>query len=188
MLKGDKVLSSTPQFFATNPATVKSPNNVDIPLGTRVLRLEETLAFELVNTLSKDQLGTAKLSDKAPREIRAAGEAQPPQEEPVGISWKALSSEQKKLLRRLIGIYAKAVPEKVAAERLEAFRQAGFKNIHFAWAGAMHPGVGHYYRVQGPTFLIEFVNTQPDADGNPANHIHCVWRDMRGDFDMPIGG
>ena len=84
--------------------------------------------------------------------------------------------------------YIKAVPAKVAKERSDAMKEAGFKQIHFAWAGAMNPGVGHYYRVQGPTFLIEFVNTQPDADGNPANHIHCVWRDMRGDFDKPIGG
>ena len=58
--------------------------------------------------------------------------------------------------------------------------------MHFAWAGATKPGVGHYYRVQGPTFLIEFVNVQPDAAGNIANHIHCVWRDMRGDFGIPI--
>ncbi|MEO1972064.1 MAG: DUF3500 domain-containing protein, partial [Pirellulaceae bacterium] len=49
------------------------------------------------------------------------------------------------------------------------------------------PGIGHYYRIQGPTFLIEFVNTQPDAAGNPANHIHCVWRDMKGDFAIPVG-
>ena len=46
----------------------------------------------------------------------------------------------------------------------------------------------HYYRIQGPTFLIEFVNTQPDPAGNPANHIHCVWRDMQGDLGIPIGG
>ena len=48
----------------------------------------------------------------------------------------------------------------------------------------MRPGIGHYYRIQGPTFLIEFVNTQPDAEGNPASHIHCVWRDPRGDFAL----
>lgn len=188
VIQGDKVISSTPQFFATNPAIVKSENSVDVPVGTRVLRFEETLGFELINSMSKNQLSTAKLADKAPREIRAAGEAQPPQEAASGIQWKELSSEQRKLLRRLIVEYVKAVPEKVAAERMAAMKDAGFNKIHFAWAGAMNPGVGHYYRIQGPTFLIEFVNTQPDAAGNPANHIHCVWRDMRGDFAKPIGG
>lgn len=187
VLKDDKLISSTPQFFATNPATVKSENAVDIALGTRLLRWEETLAFELVNTMSKSQLQTAVIAEKAPREIRAAGEAQPPQESPAGIAWKDLSSEQRKLLRRLVAEYVKAVPSDVASQRMNDIRDAGFGKIHFAWAGPLNPGVGHYYRVQGPTFLIEFVNTQPDADGNPANHIHCVWRDMRGDFAKPVG-
>lgn len=188
VIENGKIVSSTPQFFATNPATVKSENNVGVDLGTRVLRFEETLAFELVNSMSKSQRQQAVFADKAPREIRAAGEAQPPQEDPIGIRWRDLSSEQRKLLRRLVAEYVKAVPGDIAAERMDAIKQGGFNKIHFAWAGAMNPGVGHYYRVQGPTFLIEFVNTQPDADGNPANHIHCVWRDMRGDFAMPIGG
>ena len=188
VLKADKLISSTPQFFATNPATVKSENDVGVPLGTRLLRFEESLAFELVNSLSKKQLQSAVLDDQAPREIRAAGDAQPPQEAAAGIPWRDLSTEQRKLLRRLMAEYVNAVPKSVASERMSTIREAGFKNIHFAWAGAKNPGIGHYYRVQGPSFLIEFVNTQPDADGNPANHIHCVWRDMRGDFAKPIGG
>ena len=186
VLEGQHVVASTPQFFATNPATVKSENKVGIPLGTRLLRLEETLAFELVNTMSKRQLEQAVIAEKAPREIRAAGEPQPPQEEPAGIAWRDLSKEQTKLLRRLINEYINAAPESVAGERREAMRKAKLRKIHFAWAGAMHPGVGHYYRIQGDTFLIEFVNTQPDADGNPANHVHCVWRDMRGDFGKKL--
>ena len=186
VIEDGKVISSSPQFFATNPAIVKSENNVGIELGTRLLRLEETLAFELVNTMSKSQLSTALIAEKAPREIRAAGEPQPPQEDPVGIHWRDLSKIQRNMLRRLINEYVNAVPADVVAERKAAIQEGGFRKIHFAWAGARNPGVGHYYRVQGPTFLIEFVNTQPDADGNPANHIHCVWRDMRGDFAKSI--
>ncbi len=74
----------------------------------------------------------------------------------------------------------------VAGERLAAIRDAGWDKVSFCWAGATEQGIGHYYRVQGPTFLIELVNTQPDAAGNPANHIHCVWRDMKGDFANPL--
>ena len=69
---------------------------------------------------------------------------------------------------------------------MRAIESKKLDGIHFAWAGAQEPGVGHYYRLQGPTFLIEFVNVQPDAAGNVANHIHSVWRDMRGDFALPI--
>ena len=78
------------------------------------------------------------------------------------------------------------MPAEVATERLSAIEQAGFEKVYFAWMGAEKPGIGHYYKIQGPTFLIEFVNTQADAAGNPANHIHCLWRDMRGDFGIPI--
>jgi hypothetical protein len=70
----------------------------------------------------------------------------------------------------------------VADERLRLIEEAGWEAVRFAWLGALEPGIGHAYRVKGPTFLIEFVNVQPDAEGNPANHIHCIWRDMTGDF------
>ena len=56
-------------------------------------------------------------------------------------------------------------------------RQAGWEKVHFAWAGGLEKGQGHYYRVQGPTFLLEYDNTQ-----NNNNHIHCVWRDFENDF------
>ena len=53
--------------------------------------------------------------------------------------------------------------------------------IRFAWAGPADRSQPHAYRVQGPTFLIEFNNTQ-----NGANHIHSVWRNMLGDFGIPL--
>ena len=54
---------------------------------------------------------------------------------------------------------------------------AGFDKVYFAWAGGLEPGQGHYYRIQGPTFMIEYDNTQ-----NHANHVHSVWRDPANDF------
>jgi hypothetical protein len=60
-------------------------------------------------------------------------------------------------------------------------KQAGLERIGFAWAGGAVRGDKHYYRVQGPTFLIEFDNTQDDA-----NHIHSVWRDFSGDFGRDV--
>ena len=61
----------------------------------------------------------------------------------------------------------------------------GWSAVKFSWAGSLKLGIGHSYRVEGPTFVIELCNVQPDAEGNPANHIHCMWRDRTGDFDLP---
>jgi hypothetical protein len=58
--------------------------------------------------------------------------------------------------------------------------------VDFAWAGAAKPGIGHYYRVQGPSFILEFINVQSDPAGNRANHIHSVWRNRKGDFGIPV--
>ena len=77
------------------------------------------------------------------------------------------------------------MPTATAQERLAELEKEGIEKTYFAWAGADRPGIGHYYRLQGPTLLVEFVNVQPDAAGNPANHIHAVWRDLRGDFGLP---
>jgi hypothetical protein len=186
LIDHDKFVSSTPQFFGANPATVRTGNESGIPVGTRVLRKEEALAFELLDSLSGEQRAGAILSAEAPREIRAAGEPQPPQVAPEGIAWRDLSRPQRGILRRLMNAYLEAMPPSVREARVAARDEAGLGGIHFAWAGSTVPGQGHYYRVQGPTFLIEFVNTQPDAAGNPANHIHCVWRDMSGDFGLPL--
>ena len=186
VVQGDKVVSSTPQVFCTNPAEVKNQNETGIEIGTRVLGDEETLAFDLVNSLDDEQKQAAIFDAKAPREVREPGSAQPPQAPPIGLPASKLNSDQQKLLRSLIEVYGNAMPDEVASERLSAIESAKFENIHFAWAGPTEPGIGHYYRLQGPTFLLEFVNTQPDAAGNPANHVHTVWRDMRGDFGVPI--
>lgn len=183
--RGGEIVDSTPQFFAANPATVM--NDVKGPLGkgTRVLRNEESLALELVNALNADQKKRAIISETALKEIRFAGEPQAKVGEPEGISQRELNESQKQLLKDLVYTYVNSVTEKVAAKRRAKIDANGWSDIHFAWAGPTKPGIGHYYRVRGKEFLIEFVNTQPDAAGNPANHIHCVWRDLTGDFDLP---
>jgi hypothetical protein len=59
--------------------------------------------------------------------------------------------------------------------------KAGIENLSFAWAGSLKPGAGHYYRIQGPTLLIEYDNTQTNA-----NHVHSVVRDLTNDFAEDI--
>ena len=185
-IREGEVVSSTPAFFAANPSTVMNEVEGGFPKGTRVLKQEEELAFTLVNSLTDEQKKTAVIAEKAPKEIRAAGEAQPPADEKVGISFGDLDETQQSTMKKLVGSYAENMPKEIRDARIDAIVKAGPENVRFAWAGATKPGIGHYYRIQGPTFLIEFVNTQPDPAGNPANHIHCVWRDMHGDFGVPI--
>jgi len=180
------VVDSTPQFFAANPAVLQNEKELPLPKGTQILRDEEEIAFVLVNKLPEAQQKKAIISGTALPEIRYASIPQAEVTDPEGIPMSQMNSESKELLTKLIDVYAKAVPDEVAKERLRIIGVDGPEAIFFAWAGATKPGIGHYYRIQGKSFLIEFVNTQPDAEGNPANHIHAVYRDMTGDFDLPI--
>jgi hypothetical protein len=193
-VRDGRLVDSTPQFLGANPAEVKTTFAGLPAAGERVLAAEESLAFDLVRSLDEQQRNRAVIAAEAPREIRGAGEPQPTLEPPAGIAYAELSPTQQSLLRRLVETYCNAMREEVATERLRLIETApaavgavhhGWDEVHFAWAGPLEPGIGHGYRVEGPTFVIEFVNVQPDAEGNPANHIHCVWRDRTGDFDLP---
>jgi hypothetical protein len=182
-----RVTASTPTFFGSNPNVVRQELPGVPPPGTRVLEQEEQRAFALIQSLDTEQRRTAIIAEKAPADIRAAGEAQSPAYVAEGLAYPRLTAAQQQQLRELIAVYANNLPEDVGSQRLQEIDQAGWDRVFFAWAGADRPGVGHYYRIQGPTFVIEFVNTQPDAAGNPASHIHSVWRDPRGDFAVPAG-
>ena len=185
-LRGGVLVDSTPQFFAANPGTIMSDVEGPLSKGARVLREEEDLAFQIINSFDESQKKSAIIAEEAPAELRFAGEAQPTVGEPEGIAYEDLNPKQAELLQKLTYVYTDAVPEKTAKERREQIDKNGWGQIHFAWAGATDPGIGHYYRIRGKEFLIEFVNTQADAAGNPANHIHCVYRDLTGDFDLPV--
>jgi hypothetical protein len=180
-----RVTSTTPSFFGANPAEVKREAGGGPKQGTRVLAKEEDLAFKLLGLLRDDQRKIAVIADQAPRDIRAAAEPQAPDAKPQGLTIKDMTAEQASVLRDLVQLYADNMPKSVAEARMKAIADADWQTVHFAWAGADRPGVGHQYYIQGPTFLIELNNTQPDAAGNRANHIHSVWRDMRGDFGIP---
>ena len=186
-VRDGRIVDSTPQFMGANPAVVKKklPN---LPVaGHRVLEAEESVAFELLNSLDEGQRTKAVISPEPPKEIRGAGEPQPSGEPAVGIAWGDLSASQQAVLKRLVDVYCDAMPEEVVAERLQLIEAAagGWSAVKFSWAGSLKLGIGHSYRVEGPTFVIELCNVQPDAEGNPANHIHCMWRDRTGDFDLP---
>ena len=172
IVKGTSVATS-PQFFGANPAEVRDgPKN-----GTRPLHAEEDLGRALVHALTGAQRGEAVLSATAPADILTSNTRKAAIQENRGLSYRQLTKEQRGLLLTLIEEYAGNLPEALARERMERLRAAGLDAIVFAWMGGTEKGQPHYYRVQGPTFLVEYDNTQ-----NNANHIHSVWRDFNGDW------
>lgn len=181
-VQNGELTSFTPSFFGANPATVHNHIEGGPAKGTRILADEETLAFDLLASLNGEQRRAAILSAECPKDIRSAGEIDPPQTAPEGLSAAKLSGDQAKILRRLLETYLNNMPIDLATKRKGELEAEGLDKAYFAWAGAEKPGIGHYYRVQGPTYLVEFVNIQPDAAGNPANHIHALWRDLKNDF------
>ena len=186
VVKDGELTSFTPSFFGANPALVQNVVEGGPVKGTRILEKEEQLAFDLLASLSPEQRKVAVTADKAPNEIRGGGELQAPQTPAAGLSAKELKPEQVAILRSLLETYLNNMPLELAARRKGELESSGIENAYFMWQGADKPGIGHYYVVQGPTYIVEFCNVQPDAAGNPANHIHALWRDLRGDFDLPV--
>ncbi|MDQ4117388.1 MAG: DUF3500 domain-containing protein, partial [Actinomycetota bacterium] len=103
-------------------------------------------------------------------------------DEPKGVPASELDTAQREQLRRLLGTYLQRVPEALSPMR-SYDDEAALDAVHFAWAGPTEPGAGHYYRLQGPRLLIEWDNTQREA-----NHAHSVWRDPSRDFGLDVLG
>lgn len=176
-----RAVASSPQFFGSNPAEVR----VDVvgapKRGTKVLAGEEDKARRLVNALTESQKKVAILAATAPSDIITGAQRRAAIQDDKGIAYKDLTKEQQRLLMAVIREYTDAQAKPLADARLEKIRKAGLDGIKFGWMGPTEPNQGHYYRIQGPTFLIEYDNTQ-----NNANHVHAVWRDFKGDFGMDL--
>ncbi len=173
----DNHIASTPSFFGANPAEVlQGPQK-----GLRNLMAEEELGRSLLKSLDERQRREAVMSNSAPADILSGNLRKAEALKPAGILASGLSQTQSDLLMSLITEYAANMAPDIAAVRIEKLRSGGFGNISFAWAGGAERGQPHYYRIQGPTFLIEYDNTQ-----NNANHIHTVWRDFNDDFGLDL--
>jgi len=170
-------IASTPQFFGSNPAEIR----VGEKQGTRVLAAEEDMGRQLLKSLNEIQRGEAVRSGDAPRDIFTAAQKQITSLEDVGISYGELNSQQQEMLLAIILEVASAQTEVIASERLRAIMADGIDAIKFSWIGGFERGDAHYYRIQGENFLIEYDNTQNDA-----NHVHLVWRDFDGDFGRDL--
>jgi hypothetical protein len=168
-----QLVAGTPSFMGTNPAEVRSGPRK----GLRVLREEEDLARDLIKSLSEEQRKKAVFLETAPKEIFTEAKKKIQPLDNAGIVSSELKKEQSERLMQLIKAYVERVRPDVAQEDLRKIEKAGLDKIYFGWAGGIEKGQGHYYRVQGPTFLLEYDNTQNDN-----NHIHAAWRDFESDF------
>ncbi|HEY5316194.1 MAG TPA: DUF3500 domain-containing protein [Pirellulales bacterium] len=184
VIRDGHVVSDTPSFWGANPATVRIHVPGGPEVGTRTLGQEEQLAFDLVHSLDDAQRKRAIIAQTAPAEYRAAGRPQPPHAAPEGLAAADMTAAQKKILGALLETYNGNLAPELRDARLASVKSGGLDRVFFAWAGGTKPGVPHYYRIQGPTFVLELVNVQSDPAGNPANHIHSVWRNLEGDFGL----
>jgi hypothetical protein len=173
-----KAISTTPSFAGANPAEVR----VDGPKkGQRVLAMLEDSGRAVVTALDASQRTTAIFNTVALNDIVTGNALEVNPLSPSGVKASAMSAAQRDLLMKVLDAYAGLMAPDIAADRLAKIKTAGVENVAFAWAGSIERGQKHYYRVQGPTFLIEFDNTQNDG-----NHIHSVWRDFNGDFGRDL--
>jgi len=172
-----KAVAAGPVFYGSNPAEVRQGPRK----GLRVLGVTEDLGRQLIKSLGDDQRKIAIFDEKAPPEIITGNSRKANPGEPKGLPAAQLNPEQKEQLIKLVGVFANRLRPELAQQDMDKIEKAGWDKVYFGWAGGIEPGEKHYYRIQGPTFLVEFDNTQNDA-----NHIHTVWRDSANDFGEDI--
>jgi hypothetical protein len=173
-----RVIASTPEFFGSNPSQLDAgPGRTLRPLAP-----VEDLAREIVRTSTPEQMKVVVIDKKAPNEVWSANKLQPILMPEVGLAASEMSKDQQSLLRHLLGEYLKVCPSDIRAEREAQLEAADFGKIRLAWWGSLERNARHAYHLEGPTFLVEYNNTQ-----NNANHVHTVWRNTAGDLNQPRG-
>lgn len=168
---------AAPTFMGSNPHEVR----IQPRSGLRVLKNEEDIGRELIQSLSADQKAVAIVTKEAYKDIITDNKKRAEMlNQPNGLAVSKFNAKQRAILDRLIAEYAGNMPEDMAAARLEEAKKTSGQ-MFFAWAGVEEKGGPHYYRIQTPTFIIEYNNTQ-----DKANHVHSVWREFNGDFGLDL--
>jgi hypothetical protein len=145
--------------------------------GYRAMPREEDAAREIVRSLdgrlrAQAVFSAASLTDHVTQNaVRVRPLA------PVGVLARDLPSAAQTRVREIVRTYLANHPPSLARDALARVERAGLARVRFGWAGSMQPGEPQYYRLQGPTFLLEFDNSRNDG-----THIHSVWRDFERDF------
>jgi hypothetical protein len=171
----NKLVSGTPGFMGANPAIVQEGPRK----GTQVLKEETEMGYALLNSFSSEQLKKVIFNEDAPGDIITFVDRKASIERRAGISYAQMNEQQKQLLLQLIRVYVYRYTKSFADNMLKEIQTAGLDELWFGWAGDTKQGIGHphYYRIHGPTIIIEYDNTQ-----GRGNHIHSVVRDLKNDF------
>jgi hypothetical protein len=177
VIRDGVVVSSTPEMFGANPALIDAGPGRSL----LVFAAREDLARQILLACNDEQKKQMWIADKAPDDIRGAAAPQAVVDAAVGLRFADMSPDQKKLFRELLGEYLSVMPAQVVKDRLKAIEKAGMDNIRMGWWGESEVNKRHHYVIQGPTFIIEYNNTQNDA-----NHVHSIWRSLEGDFAIPV--
>ena len=167
------LVAHTPHFLGTNPHVV--PKAFARPT---VLAREESLGRDLLAMFDGQERTQVIISETAPSDV-LLGPGKAPSElgERRGLAWGAMSKAQQEALWRLLELHVHVLRPEVAKHELARIQAHGLAEMSFAWAGSTEPGKGHYYRIHGNHFAIEYDCTQNDA-----NHVHVLWRDFEHDF------
>ena len=173
--ENNTLVAATPGFLGSNPAIV--PEGAQ--KGKEILKDEKVLAVKLLNSLSDEQRKSAIIASEAPGDIVTRIDRKAMIKDTVGITYARMNDQQKKNFTDLIELYVHRYKKTFADNMMKEIKDAGYDNIRFAWAGDTQTGPGHphYYRIVGPTIIIEYDNTQ-----NNANHVHTVVRDLLHDY------
>ena len=174
----DGVMTGAPALWGAQPDQIEAGDEA----GWRVFAAERAKGYALVNSLTEEQKATAILSEKLPAGLFAGPQRDKALQKPEGLPASAMTAAQHALLWTLIDEYVNNQTETVArAHRLKIERE-GLAKVHFAWMGSTDPARSSYFRVHGPSILIEYDNTGATRVERDSNHIHSMFRDPSNDY------
>jgi hypothetical protein len=159
----------TPTHTGTQPDSFARDGKTVRPLAE-----ENDLAFKLVNMFSEDQKKQAVLGARPKNLVLGPGQ-DGKTIEPQGLRCEVLKDDQRAVLLGLIGAWVHLLPDDAAATRM-AELNGQIDKTYFVWYGPTTNGSAAYYRIQGPTLLIEY------APQGGTNHIHTIIRNPRNDY------
>ena len=161
--------SMTPSLPAAQPATYTLEGREIRPLGK-----ENDKAFALINALDPSVRGQAILTYRVSDLVLGPGQ-DGRVIQPEGLRASALSSAQQTMLLDLVREWAGIVTDAFAEPRMAEIR-TNLPQTYFAWSGPTTNGSAAYFRIQGPTLVIEY------APQGGVDHIHTIYRDPTNDY------
>jgi Protein of unknown function (DUF3500) len=168
----------TPNFLGANPARVPHGHHHH---GFRLLGAEEDAAFGLIRSIEGDLRDAVLIGNRSLGDIVAGPGREDILRQYEGAPLSRLNAAQQAGVMHILQLYADTLRAEVAAVAMARIKEAGIDSLHFAWAGSLEPGTPHYFRIHGPSALLEYDNTQ-----NGANHAHSLWIDPQGLFGRDL--